>query len=179
MAQIASGNTIIDSYDDIIHGQEYLDACMQGNISDNDTVVMWAMDGAQLYRDKSSDCWVSIWVILDFDPAIQYKKIHVLPGAFIPGPNNLKIMESFLFPGFHHISAIQTAGFKVWDASDNLVKDSNIFFYLGKYQSKQFHSVFILVGRQHGWTWKHVLYMLGWPPWSIPVSSILQSQGLG
>ena len=143
MAQIASGNMIINSYDDIIHGQEYLEACICGDISDNDTVVMWAMDGAQLYHDKSSDCWVGIWVILDFDPAIRYKKIHVLPSTFIPGPNNPKIMESFFFPGFHHISAIQTAGFKVWDASENLVRDSNIFFYLGKYLSKQCHDIIV------------------------------------
>jgi len=28
LAQIASGTMIIDTYDDIIHDQEYLDACM-------------------------------------------------------------------------------------------------------------------------------------------------------
>ena len=104
---------------------------MQGNISKKDTVVLWEMDSAQLYHDMSSDCWIGIMVILNFDPAIWYKKIHVIPSAFIPGPNNPKNMESFLFPGFHHISAIQKAGFKVWDASDNLVKDSIIFFLLG------------------------------------------------
>jgi len=120
------------------------------------------MDSTQLYHDKSSDCWISIWVILDFDPAIQYKKKHVMPGAFIPGPNNLKNMESFLFPGFHHISAIQKARFKVWDASVNLVKDSSIFFYLGEYLSKQCHYIIVYPCWQAVWMDQEVCTLHAW-----------------
>ena len=46
----------------------------------------------------------------------RYKKKYVIPGGFIPGPNKPKIVESFLFPGLHHVAALnQRGGIPVWD----------------------------------------------------------------
>jgi hypothetical protein len=67
------------------------------------------MDDAQLYRDKKSDCWIYIWILLDLAPDFHYKKQYVLPGGLIPGPNIPQHVESFL-PGLHHISALQNEG---------------------------------------------------------------------
>ena len=90
---------MVDQYEDILHGSEYLKSCMSGQIKAEDTVIMSSMDGAQLYKDKKSDCWILIWIILELSPDLRYKKNHVLPGAIIPGLNNPKHMVSFLFPG--------------------------------------------------------------------------------
>ncbi|KAF9219828.1 hypothetical protein BS17DRAFT_797917 [Gyrodon lividus] len=46
-----------------------------------------------------------------------YKKINVIPGGFIPGPNKPKNVDSFLFPSLHHVSALQREGLLIWDAS--------------------------------------------------------------
>ena len=132
LQELEDNNGVLNSYDDVFHGREYIDAVRRGDIAKNDTVVMFAIDGAQLYRDKFSDCWIYIWVILDLDPKVRYKKDFVMPGGFIPGPHKPKHMESFLFPGFHHVAAIQREGLRVWDALDRSFKNSNIFFYIGE-----------------------------------------------
>ncbi|KAH7917471.1 hypothetical protein BV22DRAFT_989347, partial [Leucogyrophana mollusca] len=94
---------------------EYLNAVQQGDIKDTDTVLMLSMDGAQLYQNKQSDCWIYIWILLDLSPDLRYKKKYILPGGFIPGPNKPKNVDSFLFPGLHHLAALQREGLRVWD----------------------------------------------------------------
>ncbi len=89
----------LDEWDDIFCGSEYLEAVNDGRIKDGDTVILLSIDGAQLYESKQSDCWIYIWVILDLAPDKRYRKRHILPGGFIPGPNKPKNVDSFLFPG--------------------------------------------------------------------------------
>lgn len=90
-------------------------------------VLMLLLDGAQLYESKASDCWIYIWVVLDHSPDVRYKKQHVLPGAFIPGPNKPTVVDSFLFPGLHHLAAIQNKGLTIWNSSTNTWFVSNPF----------------------------------------------------
>jgi len=68
---------------------------------------------------------------MDLAPNIRYHKKHVLIGGVIPGPNKPKIIDSFLFPGLHHVSALQKEGLPIWDASHNAVETSQLFFTLG------------------------------------------------
>ena len=44
----------IPKFEDVLHGSEYLDACRAGKITPDDTLLMFSLDGAQLYRDKES-----------------------------------------------------------------------------------------------------------------------------
>ncbi len=60
-------------------GSDYLENVRSGKIRDNDIILMLSIDGAQLYAHKSSDCWIYLWVIMDFSPDNRYKKHHVLP----------------------------------------------------------------------------------------------------
>ncbi|GJE88558.1 hypothetical protein PsYK624_046410 [Phanerochaete sordida] len=110
-------STVPGAFDDFIHGSEYLDAVDRGNIKDTDTVLLMSLDGAQLYQNKVSDCWIYLWVVLDHSPDVRYKKKHVLVGGIIPGPNKPKNVDSFLFPGLHHVSALMREGMSIWDAS--------------------------------------------------------------
>ncbi|KIO06840.1 hypothetical protein M404DRAFT_138489, partial [Pisolithus tinctorius Marx 270] len=91
--------------DDVVMGWDYLGAVLDGDIKPNDIVLMVSIDGAQLYDSKELDCWIYIWIIL-----------HVRPGGFIPGPNKPKHLDSFLFPGLHHLSALQAEGLPIWNA---------------------------------------------------------------
>jgi len=74
-----SGN--IASYEDFFHGSDYLENVQNGNITDTDIVLMFSIDGAQLYAHKASDCWIYIWVIMDFSPEERYKKDFVIPAS--------------------------------------------------------------------------------------------------
>jgi len=77
----------VSPYGDFFDGSDYLDAVGDGNIMSEDVVLMFSIDGAQLYRNKASDCWIYVWVIMDHAPGIRYKKRYILPGGFIGGPN--------------------------------------------------------------------------------------------
>ena len=123
IAQIQRDNGLPPKYDDIYCGRDYLDAVNRGDITSNDMALLFSIDGAQLYQNKQSDCWIAIWVILDHAPHGRYKKKHVLPACFIPGPNKPKNVDSYIFPGLHHLAALQKEGLMVWDAlEDRLFK---------------------------------------------------------
>ncbi|KAJ7138746.1 hypothetical protein C8R43DRAFT_821564, partial [Mycena crocata] len=105
-----NGKVRIDQYDDIYHGQAYLDAVLDGRIRDDDTVLLFSTDGAQLYAMKQSDCWIYIWVFCDMSGGIRYRKKFVIPGGTIGGPNKPKVMESFAHPGLYHLAALMKEG---------------------------------------------------------------------
>jgi hypothetical protein len=46
----------IDKWEDIYHGQDYLNTVQEGRIQKRDTVLLMSMDGAQLYKSKQSAC---------------------------------------------------------------------------------------------------------------------------
>ena len=117
-------------YNDWVCGTDYLQAVHEGRITPNDNVLMLSIDGAQLYRNKTSDCWIYIWLILDFAPDGRYLKARVNPGGTIPGPNHPKVMESFLYPGSHHLAAIQREGLAIWNAATDTRYLPHPFFYL-------------------------------------------------
>ena len=117
----------ISSVDDIAAGWDYLGAVLDGDIKKDDIVLMVSLDGAQLYESKQSDCWIYIWIILNLSPDKRYKKVHVCPGEFIPGPNKPKNIDSFLFVGLHHIAALQHEGLHIWDASEDCAFKSGLY----------------------------------------------------
>ncbi len=131
MAQIlascgATGITVPE-YDDWIHGSEAINAALNGDINEDSSVLLLSWDGAQLYRMKQSDCWIYIWVLLDRHPSSRYKKRHVLIGGVIPGPHKPKNIDSFLFPGLAHFSALVREGLSIWDATTGLLFRSTAF----------------------------------------------------
>ncbi|KDQ50306.1 hypothetical protein JAAARDRAFT_63263 [Jaapia argillacea MUCL 33604] len=85
----------IEVYDDIYTRKLLLNAVLSGKVTSDNTILLFLIDGTQLYWSKASDCWIYIW------------KKHVLPGSFIPGLNKPKNLEFFLFQGLHHLAAIQ------------------------------------------------------------------------
>jgi hypothetical protein len=116
---------------DFFFGQAYIDKVDEGFIKENDMVLMFSMDGAQLYSNKASDCWIYIWILFDYIPGTRYKKKRVLIGGFIPGPNKPKHADSFTFPGLHHLAALQREGLPIWDCITNTVNICHPFFGLG------------------------------------------------
>jgi hypothetical protein len=102
--------------DDILSGEDYIGLVEDGTIKEYDTVLMLSIDGAQLYESKASDCWIYIWILVDIAPDKRYKIRNILPGGVIPGPEPPKELDSFLFPGLAHVSALQKEGLPIWDS---------------------------------------------------------------
>ena len=117
-------------FEDIMHGQAYSEAINDDRIKHDDFILMMSFDGAQLYANKASDCWIFIWVIFDRAPDGRYLKKNVLPGGFIPGPNKPKNTDSYLFTSLHHLSSLQKEGLRMWDASQQKIVTSKPFFCL-------------------------------------------------
>lgn len=107
----------VRDYSDTTCGRDYLDAVESGTIKKDDILVQLSLDGAQLYQDKESDCWIFIYIIHNLAPDLRYKKRMVIPAGFIPGPEKMKDGDSFLYPVLYHISALQNEGLRIWDAS--------------------------------------------------------------
>ena len=118
------------SYDDILDGEAYLEAVEDGQISGYDTLLMFSIDSAQLYRDKKSECWIYIWILLDLGPDERYRVRNILPGGIIPGPRGPEHLDSFLFPGLAHVSALQKEGLKLWDSYNRKFALSMLFVFL-------------------------------------------------
>jgi hypothetical protein len=105
-------------------------AFQDGRIGEDDITLMFSIDGAQLYAMKNSSCWIYIWVLLNLSLAERYKKNHVFIGSFIPGPNNPKNIDSFLFLGLQHLVSLQKEGLRIWDAALQREVLSNVFLAL-------------------------------------------------
>ncbi len=120
----------LSNYEDFFHGSDYLERIQNGDIDDDDIVLMFSIDGAQLYAHKASDCWIYIWIIMDFSPEERYKKEFVIPGGFIPGPKKPKNLDSFIFPGLYHLAALQKEGLSIWDAAIDRLFISRLFLGL-------------------------------------------------
>jgi hypothetical protein len=59
-----------ETYDDIYHGSNFLNAVICGDLKDTDIAVVLSIDGAQFYQDNESDCWMYIRIILDLAETI-------------------------------------------------------------------------------------------------------------
>ena len=120
----------LDEYSDVLHGTDLIEAFRDGCIGEDDIALLFFIDGAQLYAKKASACWIYIWVLLNLSPARRYKKKHVFIGGFIPGPNNPKNTESFLFPGLQHLVGLQKEKLNLWDAALQCKVHSRVFLVL-------------------------------------------------
>jgi len=107
----------LKEYNDTTCGRDYLNAVETGKINKDDILVQFSLDGAQLYCDKDSNCWIFVYIIHNLPLDIRYQKKFVIPAGFIPGLEKMKDGDSFIYPVLYHISALQNQGLRIWDAS--------------------------------------------------------------
>jgi hypothetical protein len=94
---VATHSPDIPLVNDIVMGWDFLGTVLDDDIKEHDIVLMVSLDSTQPYESKESDCWMYIGIIGNLSPDIQYCKLDVLPGGFIPGPKKPKNVDSFLF----------------------------------------------------------------------------------
>ncbi len=61
-------NGYLDRYSDVLHGTNLIEAFQDAHIGEDDIVLMFSIDRAQLYVMKASACWIYIWVVLNLAP---------------------------------------------------------------------------------------------------------------
>ena len=49
----------LETYSDVLHGSDLIGAFQDGRIGEDDIVLMFSIDGAQLYAKKASTCWIT------------------------------------------------------------------------------------------------------------------------
>ena len=53
----------LSEYSDVLHGANLINVFEDGHIKEDNIVLMFSIDGAQLYAKKVSACWIYIWVL--------------------------------------------------------------------------------------------------------------------
>ena len=120
----------LDEYSDVLHGTDLIDVFDDRHIQGDNIVLMFSIDGAQLYAKKASACWIYIWVLFNLLPSMWYKKKFVFIGRFISGLNNLKNIDLFLLPGLQHLVSLQKEGLWIWDGMLQRELKSKVFLAL-------------------------------------------------
>jgi hypothetical protein len=117
LANARANGDATTTFSDVLSGAAFLERYANGTIRDTDIMLFFSTDGAQLYRNKASNCWFSIACILNLPPDLRYKKTDILPLCIIPGgEHEPKDMDSFNFPVFEQMAALMRDGFRIWDA---------------------------------------------------------------
>jgi hypothetical protein len=122
----------LEKIEDLYHGSVFYDAYQRGHIGADDIVLLFSMDGAQLFEYKASNCWIYIWVIADMAPERRYKKKSIILGGIAPGPNKPKEPDSFLFVGLQHVVALQKEGLPIWDGDRGCLIQSHLYVLLSE-----------------------------------------------
>jgi hypothetical protein len=97
-----------DGYSDIFDGHLYKELVEEGFFTDvRDIALIGSTDGYQIFRQKTDDCWVVMFINANLSPDIRVKKENLLISAIIPGPNQPKDFNSFLRPIIDELKLLQ------------------------------------------------------------------------
>ena len=94
-----------DGYSDIFDGNLYKELVEEGFFTDErDIALIGSTDGYQIFRQKTDDCWVVMFINANLSPDIRVKKENLL---ISPGPNQPKDFNSFLRPIIDELKLLQ------------------------------------------------------------------------
>jgi len=95
-------------YGDIFDGELYKELVEEGFFEDErDIALIGSTDGYQIFRQKTDDCWIVMFINANLSPDIRVKKENLLISAIIPGPNQPKDFNSFLRPIIDELKILQ------------------------------------------------------------------------
>ena len=97
-----------DSISDIFDGRLYKELTEDGYFKDErDIALIGSTDGYQIFKQKTDDCWVLMFINANLPPDVRVKKENLLISAIIPG--NLFIFQ-FKFYILNFILLIKVNG---------------------------------------------------------------------
>ena len=75
-----------DSISDIFDGRLYKELTEDGYFKDErDIALIGSTDGYQIFKQKTDDCWVIMFINANLPPDVRVKKENLLISAIIPG----------------------------------------------------------------------------------------------
>jgi hypothetical protein len=84
---------------DVFDGKCYLELLKMGYFQDErDVALIGSIDGYQIFRQKTDDCWVLLFINANLSPEKRVVKENLLITSIIPGPKEPKDLNSFLNP---------------------------------------------------------------------------------
>jgi hypothetical protein len=84
---------------DVFDGKCYLDLLKMGYFQDErDIALTGSIDGYQIFRQKTDDCWVLLFINANLPPEKRVLKENLLITSIIPGPKEPKDLNSFMKP---------------------------------------------------------------------------------
>ena len=84
---------------DIFDGKCYIDLLKMGYFEDErDVALIASIDGYQIFRQKTDDCWIVLFINANLPPEKRVLKKNLLITSIIPGPKEPKDFNSFMNP---------------------------------------------------------------------------------
>jgi hypothetical protein len=84
---------------DVFDGKCYLDLLRMGYFQDEyDIALTGSVDGYQIFRQKTDDCWIVLFINANLPPEKRVLKENLLITSIIPRPKEPKDFDSFMSP---------------------------------------------------------------------------------
>jgi hypothetical protein len=97
-----------NSISDIFDGRLYKELVEDGYFTgERDIALIGSTDGYQIFKQKTDDCWVIMFINTNLPPDKRVKKENLLISAIIPGPHQPKNFNSFLRPIIDELKALE------------------------------------------------------------------------
>ena len=99
-----------DHYDigDIFDGLFYKELLDEGYFPDpRDVAFTASCDGYQIFRQKTDDCWVFLFLNNNLPQELRVKKENLMITLIIPGPKQPQDFNSFLYPLIQEMKSLQ------------------------------------------------------------------------
>lgn len=101
-------NLFHDDIGDIFDGQIYRELLDSGYFPDSRDIAFSAScDGYQIFRQKTDDCWVFLFLNNNLPQELRVKKENLMITLIIPGPKQPQDFNSFLYPLIQEMKALQ------------------------------------------------------------------------
>ncbi|GET00648.1 transposase domain-containing protein [Rhizophagus clarus] len=118
---------------DIFDGNLYKELVNEGFFSnERDIVLIGSTDGYQIFRQKTDDCWIIMFINANLPPFERVKKENLLLSMIIPGPRQPKNFNSFLKPVVDELKLLED-GVMMYDGllKEDFLLRSHIIMWTG------------------------------------------------
>lgn len=97
-----------DNIGDIFDGNIYKELLNDGYFPDQRDIAFTAScDGYQIFRQKTDDCWVFLFINNNLPKELRVKKENLMVTLIIPGPRQPQDFNSFLYPIIEEMKSLQ------------------------------------------------------------------------
>jgi hypothetical protein len=93
---------------DVFDSERYQKLLSNGYFKDDrDVALTGSIDGYQIFRQKTEDCWIVLMINANICPEERVKKENLLITAIIPGPKEPKYFNSFIHPIIEELKELE------------------------------------------------------------------------